>query len=59
MTRQQRAWTLATAGGAVLAGAGFAAAQLWGEGAGMPLVAAGGAVWTGWFVRKSTSGGRL
>ena len=32
---------------------GFAAAQLWGEGAGMPILALGATLWTAAFVRWS------
>jgi hypothetical protein len=29
---------------------GFAAAQIWGEGAGMPIVAGASTLWVAWFV---------
>jgi len=44
---------VAATGAAVIAGSGFAAAMLWGEGAGMPIVAVGTTLWTASFVRWS------
>ncbi|WP_310474730.1 hypothetical protein [Sandarakinorhabdus sp.] len=48
-------WAVAVAGAAAIAATGFAAAQLLGEGAGMPLVALGATLWTAGFVRWSAS----
>jgi hypothetical protein len=42
---------IAVGAAAVIAGVGFAAAQIWGEGAGMPIVIAGSSIWVAWFVR--------
>ncbi|WP_353199885.1 hypothetical protein [Sandarakinorhabdus sp.] len=53
MNEKAKLWAVAAIGAAVVAGAGFAAALLWGEGAGMPIVAAGATLWTASFVRWS------
>ncbi|MFZ4382158.1 MAG: hypothetical protein ACOYO0_09375 [Sandarakinorhabdus sp.] len=42
--------TLALVGAIVIAAGGFAAAQIWGEGAGMPIVAGASTLWVAWFV---------
>jgi hypothetical protein len=39
----------------MVAGAGFGAAWLWGEGAGMPVVTLGATLWTAGFVRWSST----
>jgi hypothetical protein len=49
-----RLWTVAAIGAAIIAGAGFGTAWLWGEGAGMPIVALGSTLWTAGFARWST-----
>ena len=54
MSVSAKLWTLAVIGAAMIACAGFGAAWLWGEGAGMPIVALGFTLWTAGFVRWST-----
>jgi len=44
---------VAATGAAIIAGAGFGAGWLWGEGAGMPVVALCATLWTAGFVRWS------
>jgi hypothetical protein len=44
---------VAAIGPAIIAFAGFAAAMLWGEGTGTPIVVAGTILWTASFVRWS------
>jgi hypothetical protein len=50
---QTSSWAVAVAGAALIAGAGFAAAMLLGEGTGMPMVALGTTLWTPAFVAWS------
>ena len=53
MSEKAKLRTVAFAGAALVAGAGFGAAQFWGEGAGMPIVALGATLWTAGFVAWS------
>jgi len=53
VNEQRKLWTIALAGAVVIAATGFAASQLVGEGAGMPVVALGASLWTAGFVRWS------
>lgn len=53
MSANVKLWTVAAIGAAIIASAGFGAAWLWGEGAGMPVVALGATLWTAGFVHWS------
>ncbi len=53
MSEKGKLLAVAALGAAVISATGFAAAQLLGEGAGMPIVALGATLWTAAFVRWS------
>lgn len=53
MSERTKLRLVAVAGAATIAAAGFGAAAIWGEGAGMPVVALGATLWTAAFVRWS------
>ncbi|WP_372915278.1 hypothetical protein [Sandarakinorhabdus sp.] len=55
MSEKAKLRAVAATGAALIAGIGFAAAQIWGEGAGLPIVAVGATVWTAGFVAWSAS----
>ncbi|WP_353216838.1 hypothetical protein [Sandarakinorhabdus sp.] len=54
MTERTKLMVIAAIGAAAIAGLGFGAAQIWGEGAGMPIVAAVSTIWTAGFVAWSS-----
>ena len=54
MSANARLWAVAAIGAAIIAGAGFGTAWLWGEVAGMSIVALGSTLWTAGFARWST-----
>jgi hypothetical protein len=57
MTRSTKRAGVAALAAAVIAASGFAAAQIWGEGAGMPLVILASTLWTAAFVSRAARSG--